>query len=153
MNQAFQNIRQFENFNQIYVVSDSPELARKIVSGWFENLHIMTLPEKFGSVSSLKFLSQSRYFIGSNSTFSFWASYFNVDGKNYFPIPFYYSNRKFEVHLFDCNVKRFSKHSLPLRYLHTLISSKVVARFLRKLRRLLKLKKQKLGIIRSERPQ
>lgn len=140
LKQAFQNIQKFENFNEIYVVSDSPELARKIVSGWFENLHIITLPENFGSVSSLKFLSQSRYFIGSNSTFSFWAHYFNVHGKNYFPIPFYYSNKKFEVHLFDCNVKRFPKHSLPLRHLHTLISSKNVARILRKLRRLLKLK-------------
>lgn len=80
-------------------------------SFWKDNCKLSQLTfeviSEVDAIHALRKLSQYRTLIASNSTYSFWASFFS-QALTYFPYPFYTHNAKFGNHLFDdplCNIK------------------------------------------------
>jgi hypothetical protein len=76
---------------EIWLFSDEPHLARQLLGNSEHNAGIQTLLGKLTSLETILIMSSCLGLVASNSTFSWWAAYLNLDKQApaIFPRPFF----------------------------------------------------------------
>lgn len=71
--------------SNIRIFSDSPVMARQLLSS-ISSSNLIEAPASLDAISSLSLMARHTVIIGSNSTFSWWASFIQSQGKTILPL-------------------------------------------------------------------